>query len=85
MNRRLALALVLLLTAVALAVALLPREGSDAGSEEDPAEDVAACAEAFWSPGVELAQSADFNFGDAVACGQSDRRPADAGPREPPK
>lgn len=80
MNRRLALALVLLLTAVALAAALLPREGSDAGSE-----DVAACAAAFWSPGVELAQSADFNFGDAVACGQSDRRPADAGPREPPK
>jgi hypothetical protein len=83
-NRRLALALVLLLTAVALAAALLPREGSDAGSEE-PAEDAAACAAAFWSPRVELAQSADFNFGDAVACGQSDRRPADAGPREPPK
>jgi hypothetical protein len=75
-NRRLALALALLLTAVALAAALLLREGSDVGSE-GPADDGAACAEAF--------NSEAFNFGDAVACGQSDRRAGDGAPREPPK
>jgi hypothetical protein len=80
-NRRLALALVLLLIAVALATALLLREGSVAGSE-GPADDGAACAEASNS---EAFSSDAFNFGDAVACGQSARRSGDAGPHEPPK
>jgi hypothetical protein len=83
-TRRLALLLVVLVTAAALtAVVLLVRSGSDAGS--DAPRDRAACAEAAEQTPRITAASDAFNYGDAVGCIGSDRRAEANSRREPPK
>jgi hypothetical protein len=76
-RRRLALVLVVLLTAATVAAAvLIPRSGSEPDS--DVPRDVANCSD------NDTLNSDAFNFGDA--CAPSARRKADVGERpEPPK
>jgi hypothetical protein len=76
-RRRLALVLVVLLTAATVAAAaLITRGGSE--SESDVPSDVANCSDAF------NVDSDAFNFGDAVGCGPSAQRRANARERPGP-